>query len=169
MNHAVYALSALALLTACAADPSQNRYNYNEVGQSTVVDFATVVAVKPVEITGRNTGTGMLVGATAGGLAANQVGGGSGKTAATVGGVVAGAAVGAIAEQMIADKKGYEYLVVTERKETRTIVQHQAPEDIVFNVGDRVMVQTSGTYQRVLPTTGLPDSVKKPQGIKIVD
>jgi len=31
------------------------------------------------------------------------------------------------------------------------------------------MIQTKGTYQRVLPTDNLPDTVQRPKGIKIVD
>ncbi len=165
----VIALCAPFALAACAKDPSQNRYNYNEVGQSVIAEFATVASVREVDITGRNTGAGALAGAAAGAGGGSYVGNGSGSAWGAAGGALAGAAIGYAVEQSVADHKGYEYIVVTEEKKTKTIVQNQAPQDRVFKAGDRVLVQTKGTYQRVLPTDSLPDTVKKPKGFNIVD
>jgi outer membrane lipoprotein SlyB len=169
MNNYLAAFGLLILLSACAPNPSQNRYNYDEVGQTAVVDFATVVSVKQIDIQGRNTGTGALAGATAGGVGGYQVGNGNGQLAATIGGAVIGAVAGAVIEQQMANQKGYLYIVVTENKETKRITQYQDPKDVVFHPGDRVMIETKGVYQRLLPTTDLPDTVKRPKGITIVD
>ncbi len=163
------ALLLATCLSACAKSPDQNRYNYNEVGQSVVAEFATVVTVKEVDITGRNTGAGALAGAAAGAGGGSYMGNGSGSAWAAAGGAIAGAAIGMAAEQALADHKGYEYIVVTEDKKTKTIVQNQSPTDRVFNAGERVLLQTKGTYQRLLPTDNLPDTVKKPKGFNIVD
>ena len=157
------------LLIACARQPGQNQYNYNEVGQSVVVEFAVIAAAKQIDITGRNTGTGALAGAAIGAGAGSYAGNGSGSIWTTAGGALAGAAAGAIAEQAAADRKGYEYVVVTEDKKTKTIVQNQNANDVVFKPGDRVMIQTRGTYQRVLPTDNLPDQIKRPHGITITE
>ena len=157
------------LLAGCARDLGQNHYNYNEVGQSVIVEYATVVKAKPVDITGRNTGAGAAAGATAGGVAGYQAGNGNGQLATTIGGAVIGAVAGSAIEQAAANRKGYEYTVVTEHKKTKTIVQYQNPEDRVFKNGDPVMVQTTGSYQRVLEADDLPDQIKRPKGIKIVD
>ena len=166
---AIIVVLAAITLSGCNKNPGQNQYSYKEVGKSTVVEFAKVVAVKPVDITGRNTGAGAEAGALAGGVGGYQVGNGNGQ----LGGMVAGAVIGAIAgnaiEQAAADQKGYEYTVATEHKEVKTIVQYQNKEDVVFKQGDRVMVQTSGTYQRVLPTDSLPSEVQTPKGIKFND
>jgi hypothetical protein len=35
--------------------------------------------------------------------------------------------------------------------------------------GDRVMVQVSGTYQRVLAAGSLPEEIKRPMDLKVVD
>jgi outer membrane lipoprotein SlyB len=169
MKKTAFILSLILVTTACAPDPSQNRYDYKEIGQSTIVDFATVVAVKEINITGRNTGAGALAGAGIGGGAGSYVGSGSGQIWAAAGGAVAGALVGLAAEQAAADKKGYEYVVVTEHKQTKTVAQFQAAGERVFKAGDRVIIQTSGTYQRVLPADNLPDTIKRPKGIKIVE
>lgn len=50
-----------------------------------------------------------------------------------------------------------------------TIVQNMNKGDILLNPGQRVMVQTSGSYQRVLPADNLPTEIKRPQGIRVVD
>lgn len=163
------ALFAPLALSACAKSPDQNRYNYNEVGQSVVAEFATIVSVKEVDITGRNTGAGALAGAAAGAGGGSYAGNGSGSVWAAAGGAIAGAAIGAAAEQALADHKGYEYIVVTENKKTKTIVQNQSPTDVVFKPGDRVLLQTKGSYQRLLPTDHLPDTVQKPKGFTIVE
>ena len=164
-----YFLLLTLLLASCARNVGQNQYNYNEVGRSVIVEYASVVKVKEVDITGRNTGTGAALGATAGGAAGYQMGNGNGQLASTIGGVLVGAVAGGIAEQAMANQKGYEYTVVTEHKKTKTIVQYQNEQDRVFKNGDAVMVQTSGTYQRVLSADDLPEQVKRPKGIKIVD
>lgn len=165
----VASLLIVTSLSACARNPGQNQYNYNEVGQSTIVEFARVVAVKSVDIRGKNTGTGAAAGGVAGSVAGYQVGNGNGQAGGLIAGAVVGAIAGAAIEQAAADQKGYEYVVVTEHKETKSIVQYQNKDDVVFRKGDRVMVQTTGTYQRIMPTDDLPEEIKRPKGIKIVD
>ncbi len=165
----ISSLLIILLVSGCAKNQGQNQYNYNEVGQSTEVEFAQVVQVKQVDIQGRNTGTGAAAGMAAGSAAGYQVGNGNGQVGGLIAGMVIGGIAGHIAEQELANQKGYEYVVVTEHKKTKSIVQNQNPEDVVFKKGDRVMVQTTGAYQRVMPTDDLPDTVKKPKGINIVD
>jgi outer membrane lipoprotein SlyB len=134
-----------------------------------LTEFVRIVAVKEVDITGRNTGAGALAGAAAGGAGGSYIGNGSGSGWAIAGGAVAGAVIGAAVEQEMANRKGYEYIVVTEDKKTKTIVQNQSPTDKVFQPGDRAIMQIKGSYQRLIPLDGLPDTVKKPEGFNIVD
>jgi len=169
MKKIVLALVMTSMLSACAPHPTQNQYFSGEAGQSTEIEFAKVVKVKEIKIQDRNTGTGAAAGATAGGVAGYQIGNGNGQAGAAIAGVVIGAIIGHVVEQEMQNQKGYEYIVVTEKKKTKSIVQYQAEGDVVFKKGDRVMVQTSGTFQRVMPTDDLPDTVKKPKGIKVVD
>jgi outer membrane lipoprotein SlyB len=158
-----------ALTLGGCEQPSQNRYAADEVGHSTVVKFGTVVAARSIDITGKNTGAGALVGGAGGGIAGSTLGHGGGNAAAILGGVVVGAVAGAVAEQALADRTGLEYTIVLENGKTITIAQEQNKTDRVFAAGDRVMVQASGSYQRVLPTDNLPAEVSRPQGIKIKD
>ncbi|WP_247872505.1 hypothetical protein [Azospirillum sp. TSO35-2] len=139
------------------------------MGRASVVEFGTVVAARPVDIRGQNTGVGGLVGGTAGGLALSNVGRGTGNVAAILGGVLVGAAMGAMAEQAASDRVGIEYTVTLANGKTITIVQDQAAGDRVFNPSERVMIQANGTYQRVLPADHLPNQIARPQGIKVVD
>ena len=166
---AVAILGTMTLSLGACASQSQNRYSYRDVGQATSVEFGTVMATRPVDIQGQNTGAGGVVGATAGGLAMSNVGQGSGNLAAILGGALVGAVAGAVAEQAISDRTGIEYVVTLANGRTITIVQEQAANEPVFAPGHRVMVQTNGTYQRVLSADHLPTETSRPKGIKVVD
>lgn len=166
---AVYFLLPLILLSGCATPPGQSQYKWSEVGQSTIVHFATVIQVREVGVTGQNTGAGALVGTAAGAAAGAQFGSGDGAIAAAVGGALIGAIAGSALEQAAANTTALEYLVTTERGKTMTIVQNINEGDKILPVGSRVMVQISGSYQRVLPADGLPTEIARPKGIKVVD
>ena len=156
-------------VAGCAQRPSQNVYNYDEVGKSSAVSFGTVVSRREIDITGKNTGAGALIGGAAGAGAASYIGSGDGTAWAVAGGALAGAVIGALAEQSAADRKGVEYVVVLESGVTLTIAQDVGEKDVLLNPGDRVIVQNSGGYQRVLPAANLPTQIERPKGIKIVD
>jgi len=126
-----------------------------------------VVKVRQIQIQGRSTGLGASAGMIGGSAAGYQFGNGGGQLGAVIAGLVIGGVVGAIAENEAQKSQGYEYIVVTEKKKTKSIVQYQAEGDVVFKKGDRVMVQTSGTFQRVMPTDDLPDSVSKVKGLEV--
>jgi outer membrane lipoprotein SlyB len=166
--------TALVLLTALVAvvgceHPNRNTYSYSEVGKSSAVSFGTVLAVRDIDIIGRNTGAGSLVGAAAGGGAGSYAGAGSGTGWAVGAGIVAGAIAGGLAEQAMSDRKGVEYTLVLESGVTMTVAQELPKSETIIPIGTRVIVQNSGGYQRVLPATDLPTEVKRPQGLKVVD
>ena len=166
---AALVISSTALLLAGCQNPSRNAYKYDEVGKTSAVSFGTVLATRQIDIIGQNTGVGAGVGAVAGAGAGSYAGAGSGNIWATGAGLIAGAAVGAIAEQGLSNRKGTEYTVILETGITLTVAQEAPAEERTLNVGERVMVQNTGGYQRVLPASGLPTEVKRPQGIKLVD
>lgn len=166
---AVLCLSAPVGLASCAQRPSQNVYNYDEVGKSSAVSFGTVVSSRIVDITGKNTGAGALVGAGAGAGAGSYVGSGSGDVWAIAGGALAGAIIGAATEQAAADRVGIEYIVTLESGVTLTVVQEMAKGEAGLPQGARVIVQNTGGYQRVLPAANLPTEIARPQSIKVVD
>lgn len=144
-------LLPFALLTACAPLQSQNRYDHHAVGQQTELEYGKVIAVKEVAITGENTGMGTAAGIAAGSAAGYQFGNGNGQLAGLVAGMIIGGIAGHIAEQELAERRGYEYIIkIDGAKKPRSIVQNQHKDDVVFQKGDRVMVQISGSYQRVM-------------------
>jgi outer membrane lipoprotein SlyB len=156
------------LLVACSS-PGQNVYDFKEAGQSVIVHFGTVLDKQPITIKGPNSGVGALTGGAAGAGVGSQIGSGDGTVAAVIGGVVVGAVAGAVAEQAIQNKEGYVYTITTEQGKTMTVPQYYHDDEPVIKVGDRVMIQTSGSYQRVLPASHLPTEIKRPKGIKVVD
>jgi outer membrane lipoprotein SlyB len=170
MKHATMTvLACLLLATGCAKQQSQTQYKQNEVGRQTQTEFGTIITTREVGITGENTGVGGLVGAGVGAGAGSYAGKGSGNVWAIAGGALAGAAIGALAEQAHSDGKGIEYVITTESGKTITVVQNLAADDVVLQAGQRAMVQTTGSYQRVLPADHMPDAIKRPKGIKVVD
>lgn len=165
----VVAVLALAGMLAGCSTQGQSRYAERDIGRSSVVEFGTVIQARKVDIQGETTGLGGMAGAAAGGIALSGVGQGSGNAAAILGGVLVGALLGSMAEQSMSDRVGIEYIVTLANGTTVTIVQDQPPEDRVFQAGNRVMVQTSGSYRRVLPADHLPTQVNRPAGITVVD
>lgn len=163
------AVLALAGMLAGCSTHGQSRYSERDIGRSSVVEFGTVIQARQVDIRGETSGLGWMAGAAAGGIALSGVGQGSGNAAAILGGVIAGALLGSMAEQSMSNRVGIEYIVTLANGTTVTIVQDQPPEDRVFQAGNRVMVQTSGSYRRVLPADHLPTQVNRPAGITVVD
>ena len=164
----VLAILSVFLLVACET-PSQNVYDFREAGRSVIVVFGTIVDVRPIKIKGPNSGAGAIAGGAAGGAAGAQMGSGNGQVAGAAAGVVVGAVAGAMAEQALQDKEGREFVVVTEKGKTLTIAQYFKKDEPILKKGERVMVQTSGSYQRILPAEHLPEKIKRPKGIKVVD
>lgn len=160
---------ALALVLGGCQRPGQNVYNYNEVGRSSLINFATILAVREVSIRGKNTGLGAGVGAAAGGIAGSGMGRGSGRVGAVLAGAVVGGVIGALAEQAAADRMALEYTLILESGVTMTVVQDRNQGERVFKPGDRVMLQVSGGTQRVLPADHIPSRIKRPVGIKVYD
>lgn len=161
-------LIGVLLLTACET-PSQNVYDYREAGRSVIVEFGTVVDVRQIRIKGENTGAGAALGGVGGAVAGAQVGDGSGQVAGAAAGLIVGVVAGALAEQALQNKEGREFTIVTEKGKTLTIAQYFKKDEPIIKNGERVMVQTSGSYQRILPAGHLPEQIKRPKGIKVID
>ena len=73
MKKTLTLLLAVSLLTGCT-QPGQNRYGYQDVGQSATVTFGTVITEREVDITGQNTGVGATAGARGGALGGSSSG-----------------------------------------------------------------------------------------------
>ncbi len=95
-----------------------------------------VKMVEPVKVKGDGTWTSML-GMVAGGVLGHQIGGGSGKDLATMGGVMAGAVAGAEADVRDAQRITIEF---ESGKTITTIIPIDANNPNRYKVGDRVTV-----------------------------
>lgn len=169
MKHSATSLiiPAVLLMLAGCTFSTQSRYNYSEVGQIQVVEFGSVIAVRDIEIVGENSGAGGLLGGAGGAAAGAYSGKGFGSVAGGVAGAVAGGVVGSALEQAVRNRGGVEYTVVLRNGKALTVAQNVTPQDTVFKVGDRVMVQINGQYQRVLPAQNLPTQIEKPKGVEV--
>lgn len=97
----------------------------------------TVAAVNVVEKKGEGSGLGAVAGGVVGGLLGNQVGGGNGRTLATVAGVAGGALAGHEVEKRYKGERHYDVAVRMDDGSTRHFSYESQPE---FEAGDKVRV-----------------------------
>jgi outer membrane lipoprotein SlyB len=150
------ALAAAALLAVagCANNPTYRNGgttygttygNNTNNAQSACNQCGTVQSVRKVDISGNNSHhvLGTVIGAVAGGLIGNQVGGGKGKTAATAAGAVAGGAVG---HQVAKNRssEGYQVVIKLDDGQTATVTQKENPK---VQIGDRVEIRNDHVYE----------------------
>ncbi|MGA0845023.1 MAG: glycine zipper 2TM domain-containing protein [Luteolibacter sp.] len=144
----LFLLSVPFILGSCA-QPSLtgDTYSRGEAGRVQSVERGTIIAIRNVKLEGES-GTGTLLGAVAGGLLANQIGGGSGRRAATVAGTAVGGIAGSHIGQNVTSRPGMEIEVKLDSGGTLAIVQERSARD-TFKVGDRVRVVGTGSRARV--------------------
>ena len=109
----------------------------------------TVESVTPVQRETAPVGVGAVAGAVLGGIVANQVGQGDGKTLATILGVLGGGWAGHTVEKKMKVQTIYEVQVRMDDGTTRTLEQATAPA-----VGTRVTVQDNTLGPVPSPATG---------------
>jgi len=136
----LFAIVIPLLLVSCAQDTlTGDTVSRSEAGRTQAVRKGTITSIRDVNIQGSGT-AGTVVGAGVGGLAANQIGGGSGRRAATVGGALGGAAIGSRAGQSISSRNGLEIEVRLDGSNERISVVQEVSARESFSVGDRVRV-----------------------------
>lgn len=96
-----------------------------------------IETINEIEVKGEGNYLGMIAGGLAGALLGRQVGGGTGKTVATVAGAAGGVYVGNEVEKRVKSTKHYEVIVRLENGGTQTITYAEQP---TFPVGTRVKV-----------------------------
>ena len=161
MKKFLMAVAAVAMLAGCQ-QPGVGSYNSSEVGRASRVEFGRVVSSRPVHISGENTGLGALGGAGAGGLLAS----GGHSTGAILAGGLAGALIGGVAEQQIANREGVEYVIALRDNDVITLTQNLNDGDQILPPGARVIIQQNGQFQRVIPADSMPTGITRAPGIK---
>jgi outer membrane lipoprotein SlyB len=101
------------------------------------VDCATVVAERPITVSGRGTGLGAVGGGIAGGLIGNTIGHGRGNVAMTLLGAAGGALAGNAIEEHARTRTEYQMVVRYPNGHERTFT-HGAPWG--YQVGETVRV-----------------------------
>lgn len=134
-------------LTACQDQQSQNVYDASEVGKQTDVEYGIIKGVRHVKVQEQNSGVGAIGGAAAGGVAGSTLGGGKGSILTAIGGALVGGLAGNAVENQIDNKVGIEYTIKKENHKTVTIVQNIGKDDKPLHIGQKVMIQTTGSYQ----------------------
>ena len=97
----------------------------------------TVTSVNAIERKGEGSGLGAVAGGVVGGLLGNQVGGGSGRTLATVAGVAGGALAGNEVEKRYKAEHHYDVAVRMDDGAIRHFTYQSEPE---YAPGDKVRV-----------------------------
>jgi outer membrane lipoprotein SlyB len=141
-------LGAVALTAGCTFPSSQSIYDRNSAGRTMNIDTGNVIAVRSVQVSGRNTIVGVGGGALVGGAAAS---GGSGVGGAVVqaAGAVGGAVLGEAVEEAATRKNAQEITIKLNNGDTIAVVQPVAQEGS-FTVGEHVQVMhgAAGTQVR---------------------
>lgn len=142
--------TCIIFMSGCARNNGQTQYMAGEAGQAVNVKIATIIAVKKIKIQQKPTGAGAVGGLTGGAIAGAQLGKGDGQLATAIGGMIVGALIGAAIENEIQNEEGYQYTLRVNGT-TKIIVQNKSEGDVVFKKNDKVLLQTEGSYQRILP------------------
>lgn len=154
MNHfrSVIGVAALLTLGACAdmstpAYSSGSNTSYPQTNNSSgayaqygVVQSIDLVRQENTGIGGTGIGAGAIAGAVVGGILGNQVGGGSGKTAATVLGAAGGAYAGNEIQKRNQQQQpdAYQFSIRMNNGSYQTLMQNTVSD---IRVGDRVVIE----------------------------
>jgi len=145
----ILALSAAALLTACASGKSGDVYTRDQVRQIQTYRVGVIEGLREVRIEGTKTPIGAGAGTVVGGIAGSTVGGGKGSSVVSVIGAVVGGVVGAAAEEGYTRENGLEFSIMLEDGSHISVVQARSVNDETFAVGDKVRVIESAGVVRI--------------------
>jgi outer membrane lipoprotein SlyB len=117
----------------------------------------TVISLRPVQISGTESGLGAGAGAVAGGAAGSYAGGNDVRTniIGAVGGAIVGGAIGAATEKALTEAGAVEFIIQQDNGQTIALVQ---VNDQNLQAEDRVLILRSDTVRIIRDETG---TVKK--------
>jgi outer membrane lipoprotein SlyB len=155
---AAFTITGAALLTGCVStapqpdyypqqsnDSRSNDYYPSQSTRPEAASYGTIDSIQVTRVAPSTTGTGVVAGGVVGALLGNQIGSGSGRTAATVAGAVGGAMVGnQIEKSRTQAYDAYQVGVRLENGDFRTITQDNVQD---LRVGTRVRVIDGHVYR----------------------
>lgn len=139
------------VLSGCSPQVGGTDYATSGAQGGYDVVYGTVVSVRTVKINNDSTAStalGTIGGGVVGGIIGNMFGGGHGKTLTTLGGVLAGAALGNVGSSALGSQTGVEVTVDLDNGKTMAVVQGA---DMTFRPGQRVKILRGQNTTRVVP------------------
>jgi outer membrane lipoprotein SlyB len=148
-SHFVLLSGFLALtLAGCKQDYSPNTYASTAAQEEATVQRGTIIGVRQVMISADGT-IGAATGGAVGGVAGAQVAGSPMVTAlSAIGGSLAGGVGGAAAAHVVADTKGWEYIVQETGDKLVSVTQ---TSKISLPIGLHVLVIAGTQQARIVP------------------
>lgn len=124
-------------IAACA--PATNTtVDRRMLGSQGTVYWATIIAARPLAVSGTRTGIGPVAGAVGGGVLGSTVGGDwRGRTVGAVVGAVAGGVLGGAIEESATRGEAYEFIIRPDFGGERVIAQ---TNELGLQVGERIIV-----------------------------
>lgn len=129
----------LLILGIAACAPATNTtVDRRMLGSQGTVYWATIIAARPVVVSGTRSGIGPVAGAVGGGVLGSTVGGDwRGRTVGTVVGAVAGGVLGGAIEESATRGEAYEFIIRPDFGGERVITQ---TNELGLQVGERIIV-----------------------------
>jgi outer membrane lipoprotein SlyB len=149
MNTAFKSLAISALALAAVAAQAQNPAPAHAAPRSAVAlcdHCGTVQQVRYIKRKGEGGAVGMVGGAVVGGLLGHQIGGGTGKTLATVGGAAAGAYAGNEVQKQVNSRSVW---VTTVKMKDGSVHDFEQAAKPVWISGNRVRVHEDRTLTKL--------------------
>lgn len=127
-----------------STENNTHRENHHRPAPSACSNCGVIESVRAIEHEGSGSGLGAGIGAVVGGLLGNQVGGGNGRTLATIAGAVGGGYAGNVIEKRRSTTTSYEVIVrMNNGDKQRFIMQEQR-----WRSGDLVRVEDGNLLAR---------------------
>jgi outer membrane lipoprotein SlyB len=136
-------LAVAALTTGCASTNYPQSTDYTTRADAST--YGTIDSIQVVRVDDSTSGAGAVAGGLIGALAGNQIGSGSGRTAATAAGAIGGAVVGnQIEKGRNAPHEVYQISVRLDNGDYRTVNQDSVYD---LRVGSRVRMVDGRIYR----------------------
>lgn len=146
-----FAMAFAVALTGCSHNFAST-YTPDQMGRAATVMKGKVLAVRPVTISGSQSGVGATAGAVGGGVAGSYAGGGTrANLLGAVGGAVVGGVAGAMAEEAATRSGAMEFVIHQDNGQDIAVVQTNEES---LAVGERVLILRSDRVRLIRDQTG---------------
>ncbi len=150
MRAAFVGILVLLGVAGCAATNTNTTVPAAAIGQPASVSYGTILAERPVTISGSNNGMGALAGAAVGGTAGSFIGGDvRSNILAAIGGALIGGLAGNTIQNEMTNGSATEFIIREDNGRTISVVQSN---ELRLQPGQRVMI-IHGAETQLAPVT----------------